>query len=687
MEFREKKVRGINILNPVDVDREYYLNAIDYAIENEYNHIQVNGPIHNLQKSNLDGMMFYRKYKQFNVEKDAEYVKHCMAVVNEALEKSHKAGIKTYMWHHELELPNAFNDTFPEILNEYGDVEVSHPLIKDFLEHKIQDFFAAYPLMDGFVLTYYETKVPLLRLKKQKMTVNEIMTYVTKILYDTCKSLGKEVIVRTDAPLEEDYQILLGAYERVATSDMMIMDKWTQYDWSLSLPNNYFIRNIKKNPLLIETDIFGEFFGKGRLPLMLKEHIKEKFVYCEKYNPIGYCSRIDRGGASAFGTVNEVNLHIMKAVLNGFDLEETIEKFFINHYGTPGRVVKAVMEQTEDIVRKILFANGYYYSELSWFPTLNHSKNHFYFELMRENYKIASNEWFVPVNYERGDVENIFRDLDSAQEEAEQAYRKIEKLKDQIDEVKYSRLFIDFKNLELVAKCWVEMAKVFYHYVRYFDEKKEEQKTHHKVAFRNATENLRNLDADGKRVLGKDFYCNIADVGGVGGKQGYCENILNFVEEVTESFTYEEKVVKELAKEELTDFVVCGGACEGHELQKEVNFSDTLLVGGELVRIPGNKEGMKWSTIVAHGWFSYRLKLKPSQENVIRITAGSSVDTLKMKVTVGTQEYVIDRSAEVLDGKQVISLKYLASAEEEAAMIKIEKITANMPLVYMIKVI
>jgi len=56
-------------------------------------------------------------------------------------------------------------------------------------------------------------------------------------------------------------------------------------------------------------------------------------------------------------------------------------------------------------------------------------------------------------------------------------------------------------------------------------------------------------------------------------------------------------------------------------------------------------------------------------------------------VTVGTQEYVIDRSAEVLDGKQVISLKYLASAEEEAAMIKIEKITANMPLVYMIKVI
>lgn len=139
-----------------------------------------------------------------------------------------------------------------------------------------------------------------------------------------------------------------------------------------------------------------------------------------------------------------------------------------------------------------------------------------------------------------------------------------------------------------------------------------------------ATENLRILDIEGKRVLGKDFYCNIADVGGVGAKQGYCENILNFVEEATASFAYEEKAVQTLEGENLTDFVVCGGACEGHGLRKEVNFSDTLLLDGELVRMPENKEGMKWSTIVAHGWFSYQLKLKPGQQNVVQITAGSS---------------------------------------------------------------
>ena len=34
----EKEIRGINILNPVDVDRDYYIRAVDFAIENGYNH-------------------------------------------------------------------------------------------------------------------------------------------------------------------------------------------------------------------------------------------------------------------------------------------------------------------------------------------------------------------------------------------------------------------------------------------------------------------------------------------------------------------------------------------------------------------------------------------------------------------------------------------------------------------------
>ena len=134
------KAHGISVLNPVSIEKEYLDFTVDYAIKNKYNHFQFIGPIHENVKGNIDGMTFYKKYAQFNNEKDANYVNYNLDCVNVALEKLHNAGIKSYMWHHELELPVAFQDAFPEILNSDGDIEVSHPLVKDFLENKIKDF-------------------------------------------------------------------------------------------------------------------------------------------------------------------------------------------------------------------------------------------------------------------------------------------------------------------------------------------------------------------------------------------------------------------------------------------------------------------------------------------------------------------------------------------------------------------
>ena len=107
------KVQGISVLNPVDIDKEYLEFTVDYAIENKFNHFQFIGPIHNNVKGNIDGMTYYKKYSQFNNEKNAEYVDLNLDAVNKALEKLNKAKVKSYMWHHELELPVAFTNAFP----------------------------------------------------------------------------------------------------------------------------------------------------------------------------------------------------------------------------------------------------------------------------------------------------------------------------------------------------------------------------------------------------------------------------------------------------------------------------------------------------------------------------------------------------------------------------------------------
>lgn len=672
MSKQSKKIIGMSVCNPVDVDKDYLLYTVDYAGRLGFNHMQVIGPIHDSIKGNIDGMTPYRKYSQFDSTKNMDYVRYSIDAVNAACRRAKTYGMKMYQWHHELDLPTGFKEAYPEIVNRFGDVEVTHPMVKDFLENKIRDFFYTYPDMDGIILTLHETKIPLLKLKDQKLGKVERVKYVTKILFDTCEALGKELIVRPFASIEEDYVMMTKAYEEIS-ADLVIMDKWTQFDWSLTMPHNAFFSKIKKNPLLVEADIFGEFFGKGHLPLMLKEHIAEKFTYCEGFAPAGYVARIDREGQIPFGGVNEVNIVIMNAYLSGKDVETEINRFFREKYGDAVAEVRAAMERTEDVLKKTIYTKGYYYSELSCFPSLNHSKNHFYFEMLREHYDIASNEWFIPRNWERGSLNELVAEKQAAVREADELYGRILRLEDKMEAEEYRKLWVKFTNLKLVTQIWERLLVTFRDYVRYFETFDDAYVT----TFEQDVELLRGLKKTGVEVLGDAFYC-------LNCRKKLFDYVEAFTRDISESFAVERKATGALrADESLTDYIVCGGAMEGHRLQKEVNFSDTLVVDGELCRIPGNRMGMKWSSINAHGWFSYELKVKPQADNRISVVMGSAGDQLEVRVTIGETEYEIREKA---CGRKELTFPCAAEDSCSSVRIRFDKISGYTPCVYMIKV-
>lgn len=667
------KMKGISVCNPVDIEKDYLMYTVEYAHKIGIDHLQVIGPIHDYVKGNIEGMTPYRKYSQFNDEKDDAYVAMNLEVVNEACKKAQEYGMRTYMWHHELAVPARFQEVYPEIKNDFGDVEITHPLIKDFLEEKIKDFFHFYPYFDGIILTLHETQIPLLKLKNQKLDKIERVQYVTQILFDSCKALGKELIVRPFASIEEDYVMMAAAYERIS-KDLVIMDKWTQFDWSLTMPSNRFFSKIKNNPILVEADIFGEFFGKGRLPLMLKEHIKEKFRYCSDFSPNGYVARIDRNGEIPFGEVNEVNLNIYAAALNGKDIDETIDAFFAEKYGPAAQEVKKLMEPTEEILKKTIYTNGYYFSELSYFPALNHSKNHFYFEMMTKECALASNEWFIPRNWNRGAIADLIAEKESAAAEATALYERLLTLEGKLDALEYQKLLLKFYNLKLVTAIWLELLKTFVYYARYF----ETRDAADEAALENALEKLLAYNCEGFEKLGDKFYCKDSTIA------HEKSNIDTFVESVRAGFAFEKAQRPLLEKDDaILDFVLCGSAMEGHKIQKEVNFSDTLMRGGEPFRIPGNMKGMQWSRITAHGWFSYEVKVTPNADNRIKLLIEGTNNQIDAKVTIGAQEYILSEAAE---GKKEIELIYTETSGCETARIRIDKITGNVPCVFRILV-
>ena len=671
-----KLIYGISVCNPVDIEEEYLNNAIDYAIKKGYDHIQFIGPIHNPVKGNIDGMALYKKYDGFNDGKDGEFIQKTMRIVNAACEKAGRAGIKTFVWHHELEVPAGFGEAFPQTLNDYGDIEVSSPEVVDFLEYKIIDFFEQYPGIDGIVLTLHETKVPLLKLKHQKLDRMERVKLVTEILYQTCKRLGKELIARPFASVEEDYEMMAKAYEEISP-EIMIMDKWTQFDWSLCLPDNPFFSRVNNNPLFVETDIFGEFFGKGRFPLMLKEHIVHKYAYCRQFAPAGYCSRIDRAGEHPFGDVNEVNLDIMHACLANEDVEDAIDAFFACKYGDAAGEVRKLMEPTEEIQKKMLYVKGYYLSELSLFPSLNHCKNDFYFEMMRDRYEIASDEWYIPAGWSRGSFESIAAEKQEAVDMAERAYSKLLTLRGRMDEEEYHKLHIKFLNLKICASVWKTLVWIFYYYTKYFERKEEE----YAAKLEEAVRLLLALHAKGKEELGSRFYCSVGD--SPEGSKAY-EYIPSFVNEVRESFLAERRAYEELEEiQGIYDSVICGAATEGHKLQKEVNFSDTRILNGRPCRIPGNNKGLDWSAINAHGWFSYEINVKPMTENLIKIHCSSDTARLEMRITLGD---AVTEVKAALQEDEVIELRYAAKAEN-CVRIRFDRISGNTPRIYSILVL
>lgn len=693
------EVRGFAFCNPDIVEKNYLTSTLRYCLENGINHVQIVGPIHDYKRGNVDGMTVYQKYADFNGDKDTDFI----SATRDAFESAYAANasllkqspdFKTYVWHHELQLPDGFAAAHPEALNEFGDFEITHPLIKDFLEHKLLDFYTQYPMVDGIILTLHETSVPILRLKGQKLGPIERVQYVTNILFETCKRLGKILIVRPFASIPDDYEKMLAAYRSISP-DLMVMDKWTQFDWSLTLPDNRLLPKVAPNPLISEADIFGEFFGKGRLPLMLLRQIAHKVDYLQSLgqNFKGFCARIDRNYQHPFGDVNEVNLEIMLALMNDrraeFGLpksasnlelgEAAARRFFNRRYPGHGDEIYDLMDQTEQIEASIIYLNGYYFSELSIFPRLNHSKNHFYFEMMRSDFDartdLCSGEWFIPLGWNRGTLDEVFEEKAWAVKSAEALHKKLLALKGLLNDSDYNALRIKFANLEHTAGCFEALTKLFRAYTAYFEKPCREREDEYRAAIADLSR-----AGEDRFDLGQKLYVHNSSSG-----ESF-DYINSFIDELNAAFEAEkaERLDMEARYPDCVDYCLCGAPCESHKIKKEVNFSDTDIAFGKLFRIPGHDPNRSWSNVNTHGWFSYEMKLKPNALNRIIVEMGSFSSDLAVNVTLGTREEQVRMHN--VSGIQICTFDYEAGTDETALRIRFDRVNADTPMIYSIVV-
>ena len=671
-----KPNKGISVCHPVSFKEEYLMRCAGYAIDHGITHFELCGPIHNPVRGNCDGMTFYRKYAQFNEGKNQDYVRSCVESVNRVLEVLAPHGIKCYVWHHELELPVGFEQAYPEIRNSDGDVEVTHPIIRDFLEQKMEDFFHTYPGMTGIVLTLHETRIPLLKLKHQKLNKVERVRYVTEILYSVCKRLGKELIVRPFASIAQDYDDLMEAYEKVSP-ELVVCDKWTKFDWSLIAPHNPFLARIK-NPIVVEGDIFGEYFGVGYLPILLRDHIAKKVAYCQQFAPRGYVLRIDRSGSIPFGTPNEVNLEIADAALDGRDVDAAIRDFFDREYGACGETVRLAMEGTEDIQIKALCAQTWYtIHALSKFPgpaTVQRQYRYF-----RSDFRPTKGTWQDVPQFKGIDHEAVLADKKEAIRLAREKLALIRTLEGKLSGDKYYGLYMRFANQELVCRIWEQVALIYSALARYF----ETAQPVWRDTIYNAIDALKTLDDEGYALLGDDFYCEAL---GPEKGDGSRRSPLRYLEDTLKKrIELEINDFAALQNEGLYDFLIAGGFSEEHAHRNEPNFSSPQLLPEGVCRCAGTSMGKKWSVLKAHGWISYEMKVRPDQENTLVISGKGEEGHLRFDLALDGEQ-----AARVsVDGEGFVEYihKFTPAPGAEQVTVRIDRNSEFMPYIHTIKVL
>ena len=668
--------KGISVCHPVSLKEEYLLRCARYAIEHGIGHFEVCGPIHSPVRGNCDGMMLYRKYARFNDYKNQDYVKSCEASLNRVLDLLAEHGIKSYCWHHELELPVGFEQAFPEIRNSDGDVEVTHPVIRAFLERKMEDFFHTYPKMTGIVLTLHETRIPLLKLKHQKLNKVERVRYVTEILYSACKRLGKELIVRPFASIAQDYDDLMEAYEAVSP-ELVVCDKWTKFDWSLIAPHNPFLARIR-NPLVVEGDIFGEYFGVGYLPILLKDHIAKKAAYCRQFAPKGYVLRIDRSGNIPFGTPNEVNLEIADAVLDGRDVDAAVDAFFEREYGPCGETVRLAMEGTEDIQIKALCAQTWYtIHALSKFPgpaTVQRQYRYF-----RSDFRPTKGTWQDVPEFRGIDHEAVLADKKEAIRLAGEKLALIRTLEGKLPRDKYYALYMRFANLELVCRIWEQVALIYSSLARYF----ETAQPVWRDTIYTALSTLKELDDEGYALLGEDFYCEaLGPEYDDDRRRSPLQDLRNTLGRRIE---LELETFAKLKGEGLYDFLIAGGFSEEHGHRNEPNFSSPQLLPEGVCRCVGSERGKAWSVVKAHGWISYELKVRPDRENTLVISGKSKEGPLSYDLALDGEQ--VARVAAEGEGFVEYTHRFTPATGTEKITVRIDRNSEYMPYIHTIKVL
>jgi hypothetical protein len=222
-------------------------------------------------------------------------------------------------------------------------------------------------------------------------------------LHGACRRAGKELIVRDFIVKSEDYETFLAVLPKLP-SDIIIMTKEILADWMHNwMGLNPFIWRYLDRKLVVEFDLYGEYWGRLGIPACYPLYIHTMMRSIKSAGAIGAVGRVihDDRRSSNFDTIfespNDINVYTFSRLLShpmpwlergaftdpreragrwGSDIDAFDQKMWVEwaeaRYGRHAAVpLIRAFRRTYDILSLITDLGGRYFQHHSYLPAPN----------------------------------------------------------------------------------------------------------------------------------------------------------------------------------------------------------------------------------------------------------------------------------------------------------------------------
>jgi len=263
----------------------------------------------------VDAVITYRDFKRLNPNVSEQQRKENYTYLRRLAQKVKNQGLELNCWYHVFRnAPRALEETYPEVR------EVDNNFVWEFVTSCINEFFDLMPEVDRLTLTSLHETPSIMNSSGCMSREDRLMKLYTTI-YDACKSHGKGLVIRDFIVKDEDFRTFWGIMDKLP-NDVIIMTKEVLADWThLRLPLNPYLLDYKGRNLVVEMDIYGEYWGRLDMPCCIPEYIHRVVRGIFPFKPLGITARIvhDKVKPEHFKTIfdspNDVNIYALSKFL------------------------------------------------------------------------------------------------------------------------------------------------------------------------------------------------------------------------------------------------------------------------------------------------------------------------------------------------------------------------------------